>query len=734
MKHRQQGFVIVAVLSLLVLIGLLLATYLIVTQNNVAAGGSTANSTAGFYAAEGGLNVRAEAFRQRFKNYETPSGTSPTETNPCTASNTGSGDFGCQAFVSTDTARTVSTYVNLANAPDAPAGSPLGTPSWNQIPVGELFQNLYAEERWYDVMSRSTNKRGDVEAITRMRFKVRNVPLFQFAVFFDKDLEFTNTATLNLTGPVHANGDIYLDAGSGSSLSIAGQVTSSGGIFRGGKDGNFCTGGTVTVNDAQGNADAISCSGTRYQMTDSALEAWGGTMMQGVDEVQVPTPDAFQAQPGKLYWDQADLRIVMQVSGTTPPVGRPTFTGSGANLQVASWPAAPSVQFLVKNAANSNLYTFSTAQATACGLTATNRFKDNREQRLTSTGTANPPGSQVSRALLDVDMGLFLPCIESFKTNWNVGGGLANTDQGGLVVHFSVSGPGAKIGTGTADRAAGTTSPYGVRLKNGASLPSALKGLTVVTDQALYVQGNFNTGTWKPASFLADVVNVLSNNWDNAETCRIYRTISNVTGTYYLMPSTVANTLTSPANQTPNPVNIDMSVNDNTRPPNSIWTLTNSTTAPRYTPKDIGGVNQGGDLKSWFPIWCRTGTSTTVNAAIVGGTDITGGVEGAAGRDIGGLNGGVHNMMRFQEDWGAGGTASWNNQANPAVYTYRGSLVSLGVPVNSIGRFALEESVYAPPRRSWSFDTSFQNVANLPPLSPRFVYLRQEQFNRDFNQ
>jgi hypothetical protein len=75
----------------------------------------------------------------------------------------------------------------------------------------------------------------------------------------------------------------------------------------------------------------------------------------------------------------------------------------------------------------------------------------------------------------------------------------------------------------------------GIRLKNGSKIPSA--GLTIASNNPVYIQGDFNTGgsppsnsgnpvdavtpqvsgyTRAPVSILADAVNILSNNWNDA--------------------------------------------------------------------------------------------------------------------------------------------------------------------------------------------------------------------------
>jgi hypothetical protein len=37
-----------------------------------------------------------------------------------------------------------------------------------------------------------------------------------------------------------------------------------------------------------------------------------------------------------------------------------------------------------------------------------------------------------------------------------------------------------------------------------------------------------------------------------------------------------------------------------------------------------------------------------------------------------------------------------------------------------------------PPTRNWGFEPAFNDAVNLPPLTPRFVYIRQAVFADDF--
>lgn len=631
---RRQGFALVSSLILLAVLMALLTAYFTLSQIEISATRSTANQTAGFYAAEAGLNLRAEEVRVKFQGYNRPSGTSPSATNPCVGSNQGSGDFACKSY--TLSGREVISYV--VETP--------GNPQIVRIPPGEDYQNLNAQEYRYSVFSQAVGQENRPEAILEMRFKSRAVPLFQFAIFYGQDLEFNRTAPMTLAGPVHTNSDLYLDAGGSSTLTIQGQVTAAGTIYRGNKSSRGST-GTVRVTD--GSSDrTVNSTGSLRTVPSSEQRNWNGWLRGGVDRLTVPTPETFNP-PWRTggageYWNKADMRVVLDLTKATPTVE-------------------------VRNRDNT-LHPINTILATSCAgaLGSSNTFFNNREQR--------------NITMLEVDVRRLLDCIRNDSaTTRLLGFGLDDTSDGGLVLHFSVQGPASDVVNG-----------YGVRITNARQLSAsdgtAVKGLSLVTDQAMYIQGDFNAPTdpaqWRPAALMADSMNLLSNNWSN--------------GVAY-----------------PNP-----------RPAGCTATLAGdakSRSACRLRGQPLPTGDNGSDTTRWLP----QATTTTVNAAVLSGAAITpvqGGQEG----------GGVHNIFRFHEHWGSntGTCCSGAVSYTTATFRYTGSIVSLAQPRNVNGAFFLGPPWYQPPVRDWTFDTRFNVYENLPPLSPRFVYLRQELFMRQF--
>ena len=449
----QRGYALLTVLLMLALLSAIALSFFTLTRSEMQAVQSNRNSVRGYYAAEGGLNVRAEQLRNIFVNYALPSGSAPTVASACTPGNLGSGDYMC-AFHSLDN-RSVSTYVI-----DDPT-----SPRQIVVPLGEPFQGLNAAVYDYDLRSVASSTDGSIEAQLDLAIETRLIPLFQFMIFFNKDLEITPGPAMTLNGPVHSNFDLY--AAANTTVDILGQVTASGDIYRGRKEADLCWTGPFRVINPVTATDLPACSGNRRLLTNSDLTAWNGNVVSRTDSVSVPTPDALDPAPGSAYWDRADIRIVYD---------QPTST------------------IQVRNADGTDDSARSTALGTCASATSlSNTFYNHRE------------GAAID--MLDVDVQGLMDCIQS-QNLLNAGRLLSDTTDGGLVVYLGVEGP---LMTGVNN--------YGVRLTNGAELESSSAlapvpvGVTFVTNQAAYVQGDFNTIDKRPAAIMADSMNVLSNAW-----------------------------------------------------------------------------------------------------------------------------------------------------------------------------------------------------------------------------
>jgi hypothetical protein len=105
----------------------------------------------------------------------------------------------------------------------------------------------------------------------------------------------------------------------------------------------------------------------------------------------------------------------------------------------------------------------------------------------------------------------------------------------------------------------------------------------------------------------------------------------------------------------------------------------------------------------------RVATTSYYRVAIATGKNINFPQPGFAGapQDFG-TDGGVHNFLRYLENWGG------------ATLNYRGSMVSLFYSQYATGVFKCCGTVYSPPSRKYAFDTDFLDLSKLPPGTPRF--------------
>jgi hypothetical protein len=728
-QNRSGGYTLVITIAVLLVLSVLLITYAITSKVDNVSSTASAKSNTGFFTAEAGLNRRAEEIRAKFVGYGLPKGTSPKDANgqttwkvciqPQPGGNTGTEDLRCQ----TDSdlgAQPVSTYVE-----DLTNRIPVST----IIPQGDLYAGLSAQDYRYNVISITQDKQAQPTAILGMKLVSRLIPLFQFAAFYNQTLDFSIPPNMTLNGLIHSNDNLYLDANSGSTLSVQGRITTKGAFYRGARlpsaSAQACNGVVKVL------ANTIACGGgsSLRQYTQANLNALNNTDIRvGVPTLITPPLSQFDAVQGigNDYWNKADLRIVLNLDSSENPTSievqsvssapattetdrllgdtcAPTKTTLSAaasqtdtQLQVAtpSFISAtakdgPALQIepsgttsyvnnlAVDNDANvANTNTPTIALSKQVGLSpnslppavgsvvrkatvwTSNTFWNYRDKSNPSAPTRDD-AKQIR--MLNVDMQALMTCANQLMGGKN----LNEPSEGGLVWFFTVKGPNSNNNVTTG----ASSNTYGVRLYNGASLKSTnasdpdIQGLTVVSDQAIYVRGDYNSVNKKPAAIMADTINVLSNAWplDDAYS-RTYNAGDQSTGS---------------------PVYIS---------------------SPGYSSPPG-----------------RIATDTTINAAFLSGIDLTGG--------------GLNNFPRLHEDWQDALAGSFTR-----TLTYRGSMVSLGLPrrINSpfceSGANNKDCNVYNPPFRNWDYDTAFNNAANLPPITPRAVYLKQEIFSRSFEQ
>lgn len=421
----------------------------------------------------------------------------------------------------------------------------------------------------------------------RRHFQYVDVPLFQAMFFYEHNLEMYRPAPMIVSGLVHTNSDLYLSTGTANSLTFQSYE---------------------------------SYVGHYYETTAPyGAEAWNGgpstmyppTYPNGGSSAQVHQVDRYEPL-GK------DASTVLNTSDTNPnndsfrEIIEPPDTNFTDPPEIAKRRIYNQAGIIVTingsttTVSTGNGTTLTSSQVTSIKNAITSKSSaiyDQREGRYVDTQTVN---------------------IATLTPIFNAASGF----NGVLYIQDTTTG----------------TNPKTVKLINGGVLPDA--GLTVASQNPVYVQGDYNTGT-----------------------------VSNSTS----VPSNVGN-------------------NDNTASP----VVAGYTRKPAAVMGDAVMLlsNAWSDSNSSKSLSNRDASNTTYNMAILAGqlpsgyTPSTTDVHYTRGMSPYGYSGGANNYPRFLEDWSGN------------YCTYYGSMVELFQSKIFTGKWDTG-SIYGAPTRRWNFDTNF---------------------------
>ena len=363
---------------------------------------------------------------------------------------------------------------------------------------------------------------GKVVAKVRRVFQKQQISPWNFAIFYVDPLEIQPGPQFTVTGWVHTNSDLYTGH---DSLTFADKVTY-------GSDWFAPTPAHPTAGFMPGDLQHPQPPPPTAPHYPSNLPPAHDDAKQpfGLDSTQlfsttdpnpnndsyhelIELPSASFADPlaNSRYWDQASVIIRINADNTYS-IGTPHVNGSGVydgTINVATSGSSGNLLALYNM--------FHTAISTG-GVAGS--IQDNRE----GVGT-------VRLATLDISQILTAASTPTYKS-----AGFTNP----IIYIYDASATSHPLkADGTVDltvnkRSDGTTSATpvkgGIRIKGGSKIPAV--GLTIASNNPVYVQGDFNTGgnppsnsgnaadavtpqvagyTRAPCSILADAVNILSN-------------------------------------------------------------------------------------------------------------------------------------------------------------------------------------------------------------------------------
>ncbi len=348
----------------------------------------------------------------------------------------------------------------------------------------------------------------DLTAYVKEEIWFGAIPLFQFAIFYNMDLEFNPGAAMTINGHVHSNQNIYATgSSSGSPLTFSDIVEAAlsyqsspnpNDPQNGSRSGNVNF--TIGTNNPLSNVDSLILP----IGTNNSASAVAAILGLPPSAIAAPNPAAYYESNQIYFFNEADIIVSNASNGTNITVYYQNPNNSSSPLTTLP----KDVTNIVSSVTNT-YYSFLTNVS----------FYDYREQDTIKA--------------LQIDVSKF----NKWLTNQSGAGGYTlNANQAAAVGTLSKGhGINSIYAYNNISPAAGISNNPGilpaVRVVNATNLPSA--GLTVVTPQPLYVKGDYNTTTngvnfsktlggttnnTVPAALIGDAITVLSANWSDNNT------------------------------------------------------------------------------------------------------------------------------------------------------------------------------------------------------------------------
>jgi len=504
------------------------------------------------------------------------------------------------------------------------------------------------------------------------------VPLFQYQVFYyQDDLEIEPGAPMAFTGPVQANGNIYLGS---DSLTFLSSVTAGGEIFE--ADGGasyfdvppatnsapFVLAGYPFITNAYAILQAPPPGESPYTSPGNGRYYNSADMI-----VTISSNNAISVTSGRLINNQATVinsnqwQLFLGTNGT--------FFDQRDNLPVS--PVVLDVSNLVNWSATNNVL---------------------RPVLASLRGNGN---ADVQSIYVD-DLRSFTNAVASGTyTNVTTNTGTTITTTTNYVTNSSLT---YLYGTNASPALpTGTPRPY-------TPFPPYLV-ITYVTNPPAPVKTIYTVSFYAITKQITSITNYYTNYYTNTST----NFVSEQTG----QPGVVlSNGAVLPpqglAIATPDPAYIigDWNIKNSMNPgaPSDKGLSDTSYTLPSAIYSDAITVlsSAWNPANSALSSGNRIAADDTVNAAFLTGNVATSGSD---------YSGGVENLPRLLENW-SGKTLTYNGSM---VCMFQSQIATAPYPGTATG-------VFTPPARNWSFDQNFSNPNKQPPLMPRAIVVQRNQW------
>jgi len=382
----------------------------------------------------------------------------------------------------------------------------IGAVGWTNLP--KRYTGLYGLGQPCVIASQATplNTSENLSATVAQNVWFGSIPIFQFAIFYNLDLEINPGDAMTINGRVHSNQYIYTTgSSSGAPLTFTTNVESSYNVYT-------TSGPNDPRSPVRSGNDVFN---TPYKNQASSLSMPIGTnndpdVVIGVLGIP-PTGTDPKTDAGQSYeYNKADIII--------------SNNSTSGNLSVYYFNQYQTPNQILIPMDVTNVDTTYTTNTTGNGKHATTTvtpsyFTNTYYSFTTNVSFYDYRESRPVQAV-QVDVRNFNTWLtnavnggRSYTTKNTTGSTTKNHDVNGIYVYNNTPNTSSQLPA--------------VRVVNGAQLPT--NGLAVVTPFPLYVQGDYNTTTngvnfskalgdtvnTRPAALMGDAVTILSQNWSD---------------------------------------------------------------------------------------------------------------------------------------------------------------------------------------------------------------------------
>jgi hypothetical protein len=322
---------------------------------------------------------------------------------------------------------------------------------------------------------------GTVTAKVRRVFEKKFDSPWTYAMLYMDDLEFQPSSAFSINGPIQTNGSLYIGT---NNFTAQDRVGYGGDYVNGYSPNDTSHNGSITTptfptNEPPSQVSPFLPFGWNVTLSTTDTNPNNDSYH---DIIERPNNSYTDGLANIRYYNQADYRILIDANN---------------NITITDYTGA-------------SITSGSTYNQITGAITTNQVIQDNREATFVRLTT--------------VDIASLTSALNKLPA-WN------HTGTGGGIIYISDTSAGTSINC-TLNGNTVSTVKRGIRLKNGATLPSG--GMTVVAENPVYIQGDYNTGGVPPsdsgtytdpdvsgytrryAAVVGDAINVLSGAWSDA--------------------------------------------------------------------------------------------------------------------------------------------------------------------------------------------------------------------------